>query len=168
MVQSTPSFTAESLAALKQRYADAGQAHVFKYFDELEDKAAGEMFEQLSGIDVERCGAYFAQATSAHADSAEDTIEPLEAGSFASTLDSAQAGERAAWRAEGLRLIGENKVAVILLAGGQGSRLGSAAPKGCYDLGLPSGKPLFALQAERIQRLQQLAGGATIPWLVMT
>ncbi|KAJ2859354.1 UDP-N-acetylglucosamine pyrophosphorylase [Coemansia aciculifera] len=175
MVRSTPTFTAERLAALQKSYSEAGQDHVFKFFGDLDDEEAAVLFEQLDGIQVERCNEFFDRTVrNPAAVEGGDKIAPLESGSFASTLDgSSSADDIAAWNDEGMRLIRANKVAVILLAGGQGTRLGSSEPKGCYDIGLPSGKCLFEIQAERIRRLQQIAAAddgaaATIPWLVMT
>ena len=64
------------------------------------------------------------------------------------------------------------QVGVILLAGGQGTRLGFSKPKGMYDVGFPGGATLFELQAQQIARLRVLASEATgaplksvhLPW----
>ena len=49
----------------------------------------------------------------------------------------------------GYKKIREGKVTVVVLAGGQGTRLGSDRPKGEYNIGLPSGKSIFQILTER-------------------
>ncbi len=58
-------------------------------------------------------------------------------------------------------------VAVLMVAGGQGTRLGSSAPKGCFALAPHSGKSIYQLQAEKVLSLSRRIGRA-VPFLVMT
>ncbi len=70
----------------------------------------------------------------------------------------ALAGEDSASRSQlGLKLLKEKKIACVVLAGGQGSRLKYDGPKGLFPLSPVKKKPLFQLMAEKVYAASQLA-----------
>lgn len=167
---------AASLAALKEKYTKAGQEHVFTFFDTLSEGEQDHLLEQLSTINPSHINDIVQRSLHASdTNSGPNIVKPLPDFTLASKLDSST-DDINKWYASGLDLISQNKVAVVLMAGGQGTRLGSSDPKGCYDIGLPSHKSLFQLQAERIRKIQELAsqkagasaGSVVVPWYIMT
>lgn len=165
----------EDLAGLREKYEKAKQDHVFKYYDELDVAGRASLFSQLFDMDPERINEIYKKTL--HSPESDDDrppkLEPLPDSACASTLDASE-DDTERWYSDGMQLVADNKVGVVLMAGGQGTRLGSSDPKGCYNIGLPSGKSLFQLQAERIVKLQLLAAHrhkkdqVVIPWYIMT
>lgn len=166
------------LDSLREEYKKAGQDQVFAFYDKLSVPEKAALYEQLSAFDPEYINKIADRALHPPQPKGDEThegvLEPLPESATASILDSKQEDIQR-WYNEGLDLIAENKVGVVLMAGGQGTRLGSSAPKGCFDIGLPSKKSLFQIQAERIRKIEQLAAqkaghgkDVTVPWYVMT
>ncbi|KAI9925694.1 hypothetical protein ASPWEDRAFT_113882 [Aspergillus wentii DTO 134E9] len=164
----------EEFQQLKKKYDDAGQGQVLAFVDELKQTEKTQLFHQLSNFDPTRINELADKVLNPPQTQSDEpvSLEPLPDVATASILDS-DPKEIQQWYDEGLNFVAGNKVAVVLMAGGQGTRLGSSAPKGCFDIELPSHKSLFQIQAERIARLQILAQKvsgkeAVIPWYVMT
>ncbi|XP_062447090.1 UDP-N-acetylhexosamine pyrophosphorylase-like protein 1 [Rhea pennata] len=159
---------------VRARLERAGQAHLLRFWPELRPAQRASLLASLEPGLGEHCR-LAAAARSRERDPLErldGRMEPLPAELLGSVRRSDPAAlER--WEAEGFHQISQNKVAVLLLAGGQGSRLGVSYPKGMYDVGLPSGKTLYQIQAERIRKVEQLTSQryhhkCTIPWYIMT
>lgn len=138
---------------LKSALAAANQTHLLDFHDSLSPAEQETLTQNISKINLAQVAKIFKTATSVK--NTNHSITPIGDEFLASTITSSpeQVGK---WRDIGLDLIAKGKVAVILLAGGQGTRLGSSDPKGCYNIKLPSNKSLFQIQGERILKLQNV------------
>lgn len=67
----------------------------------------------------------------------------------------------------GNQAIKDGKVLTLLLAGGDGSRLGLNQPKGCFEISLIKRKSLFQLHCEKIFSLQKSLS-CTLPLIILT
>lgn len=145
-------------------FTSNSQGQLLTFYDSLAPEQQQQLLADLEAIDPAYCNKIFYNAT--HPTNSAVNICPPPVDSVASTLTT-PADVLSSWHSLGMQLIAANKVAVVLMAGGQGTRLGSSLPKGCFNIGLPSNKSLFQLQAERILKIQELSGGS-IMWYIMT
>ncbi|XP_073077211.1 UDP-N-acetylhexosamine pyrophosphorylase-like protein 1 isoform X1 [Manis javanica] len=163
---------------VRARLQRAGQEHLLRFCAELAPGPRAALLAELAALEPEALREHCRRAAAACArppGPAPDLaarLRPLPPERVGSAYRG-DAGMRRLWESEGFHQISRNKVAVLLLAGGQGTRLGVTYPKGMYQVGLPSQKTLYQLQAERIRRVEQLAGErhgtrCVLPWYIMT
>ena len=154
----------QSIELTRKQYEAAGQGHVFRFWDRLDAPARLALAEQAARIDLAELRRVH-ESTKALATPGSRRLEPAEVERLPEHGGSA--ARRAEARERGEALLRDGRVAVMVVAGGQGTRLGSDAPKGLFPLGPATGRTLFQLQAQKIRGVRRRSG-APVPWLVMT
>lgn len=154
----------QSIERTRERFEKAGQGHVFRFWDRLDGVARRRLADQAEGIDLDELGRLHA-ATQALAAPGARTLAPVAVERLPEHGGDAQRRRRAQERGEAMLRAG--RAAVMVVAGGQGTRLGFDGPKGVYPLGPVTGRTLFQLQAQKIRGARRRSDAA-IPWLVMT
>lgn len=154
--------------SLQDRLTEAGQAHLAEALARPDGAERERLREQVEALDLDLIGRLVGDLVEAGGPPELGRIEPLDPQDVIpiprSEADRERAREAAAAGAEALR---EGRVATVLLAGGQGTRLGFDGPKGAFPFAPITGRPLFAHHAAKIAALRERYG-APIPWYVLT
>ncbi|CCI44130.1 unnamed protein product [Albugo candida] len=129
--------------------------------------------DQIKNLDLDQLESIFKKSMSSGPSQFDSAfIEPLDC---VDRLTDTPSEKKRGWESLGLDAIHKGQLAAVILAGGQGTRLGFDGPKGIFSIGLQSKKSLFQLFAERILALETLTDekygrtkASKIPLLIMT
>jgi UDP-N-acetylglucosamine/UDP-N-acetylgalactosamine diphosphorylase len=147
----------ENLRLRLQRY---GQEHLLDVVECLDEAERVSFLGELNRIDLAELAALHARRDHKDALPERHRVKPLPAPA----LDAAQ---RETLKARGMQAFRRGEVAFLVVAGGQGTRLGFDYPKGMFPIGPVSKKPLFQVHAEKVLALRRRFGAAIV-FLIMT
>ncbi|HUU43499.1 MAG TPA: UDPGP type 1 family protein, partial [Planctomycetota bacterium] len=149
---------------LRDRLARVGQAQVLRFWDVLDGASRDRLARQVDALDLDLVDRLVRTRVLAETPDETFDFEPVDVMPLARTDDDFAALERA--RRRGEELLAEGRAACVVVAGGQGTRLGYDAPKGTFPIAPVSGKSLFELHVERIRALARRLD-TRIPLFVM-
>jgi UDP-N-acetylglucosamine/UDP-N-acetylgalactosamine diphosphorylase len=152
---------------LDERLQPHGQNHLLRFWDDLSPAERDVLVQQIEGINFGQIAQLYEQARStgasdSHAASASRAEPPP-----AIRLAEQQGAAAAEARTRGEQALRGNKLGVVLVAGGQGSRLGFDHPKGLFPIGPVSNACLFQILFEKLLAVRRRYA-ADIPLYLMT
>lgn len=152
----------EELKKVKEKLKKYHQEHLLMKYDEKSEEEKKELLRQIENIDFDLMNELYEQATKP-VDLKKDLIEPIE------HVDKSKltASEKEMYEKKGIEAIKYNKLAVVTMAGGQGTRLGHKGPKGTFDFGLESHKSIFEAICDTFKDAWKKYD-TVVPWYIMT
>ena len=124
------------------------QTHLLKYYGELAPAERESLLTQIAETD-------FSVVHTGKTDAERGTISPIPV----TELDEI-ASRRDEFFAAGMDEIRAGRVGAVLLAGGMGTRLGSDAPKGVYNIGITKDLYIFECLFNNLMDITRQAGGS--------
>lgn len=147
--------TYEKAYSLLEKYS---QTHLLRFYDELSDAEKKSLLNQIEELDF----SLLSLKKNSNDEKKAGTFFPLGAMTL-SEIES----RRAEFEEVGLKALKENKVAAVLLAGGQGTRLGFDKPKGCFNIGVDRELYIFGCLINNMLDVAHLIGHC-FPLFIMT
>lgn len=151
--------------ALQNDMRRFGQAHLIDHWKKLNESQRVAFQHQLEQIDFALIESLLKSTPQVSNWSvAAQRAQPPESA-FGIEMQNSAEGQRAIQ--VGQQALSRGQVAVVLVAGGQGTRLGFDQPKGMFPIGPLSGRTLFQVLVDKVRGMAQ-RWGAAIPVLIMT
>jgi UDP-N-acetylglucosamine/UDP-N-acetylgalactosamine diphosphorylase len=140
------------------------QEHLLRFWDELDVAGRRQLAEQIESVDFDQIARLFRQESATHdwAALARRATPPK-----AKRLSDHQGQRADQARQRGIDALAAGKIGVLIVAGGQGSRLGFDHPKGLFSIGPISGASLLQIHFEKALAAARRYG-ARIPIYLMT
>lgn len=142
----------------KKLLSGHGQAHLLRYYDELSEESAASLLSQIEKIDWSLLDLLDRKDMKVE----KGVLAPLGALEIAEIE-----ANRASYEAVGAQALKAGKVGAVLLAGGQGTRLGFDGPKGTYPIGVSRELYIFQCLINNMMDVVRRVG-AWIPLYIMT
>jgi len=143
------------------------QEHVFRWWNDLSANDQKNLLNHLRTLDFALLQNLIEKHIkgSTHTKPKTTTLEPPEIIPIPNNdIQKARAAEA---KEIGEKALKTGKVAVVTVAGGQGTRLGADRPKGTLPISPIMGKSIFQLHAEKIQAVMSKYD-TVLPWHIMT
>jgi UDP-N-acetylglucosamine/UDP-N-acetylgalactosamine diphosphorylase len=142
-----------------------GQQHLLAYWDELSTTERSQLTSQIRQLDLDLI-------TGLCASLKEKGTEEIDWRALAARAEPPPAVQLAEEDEDAVRAAGEaalraGRVGMILVAGGQGTRLGFDHPKGLFTIGPLSGRTLFQVFIDRLRAVARRYD-VRIPLFLMT
>ena len=152
----------EDIDLAKQILKQYHQEHLWNFWEELTEEEKHSLVSQILSID-------FAQILQLYNHSKiDEIISPHDLSALPYTdKEELSSSEINSFEKIGNAAISKGKVAMVTLAGGQGTRLGYKGPKGTFELDLKPKKSLFEIICDNLKEINDTMQ-TTIPWYIMT
>ncbi|MBR3683708.1 MAG: UDPGP type 1 family protein [Lachnospiraceae bacterium] len=134
------------------------QEQLLRYYEELSEEGKKKLLSQIEKVDWSLLDMVKEHGT----DAVRGVIKPLDAVEITEIEKNKEA-----YYQTGLEAIKAGKVGAVLLAGGQGTRLGSDKPKGMFNIGLTRDLFIFEQLMENTKKVVE-AAGVWVPFYIMT
>ena len=152
----------EKYLAAEEKVKKYGQEHLLSQYNKLTEEKKAQLLNEILTLDFQQIEELYKRINTT-VDFNNSKIEPINYTDKSSLSEQ----ELKKYEEIGLKQIKEGKLAVVTMAGGQGTRLGHNGPKGTFDIGLDSHKPIFEILCDTLKNAQKKYG-IYVTWYIMT